>query len=64
MVSINTKTIIEEIITAHGGKDIWNSIDWIEANISARGFLFTAKHIPVLKHVLVRASVKEPHFIF
>jgi hypothetical protein len=64
MVSINTKTIIEEIITAHGGKDIWNSIDWIEANISARGVLFTAKHIPVLKHILVRASAKEPHFIF
>lgn len=64
MDSINTKAIIEEIINAHGGKNIWNSIDWVEADISAWGFLFKAKHIPVLKHVLARASAKRPHFIF
>jgi hypothetical protein len=64
MVSINTKSIIEEIITAHGEREIWDSVDWIDANISAWGLLFTAKHIPTLKHVLVRASAKKPHFIF
>ena len=64
MASINTNAIIEEIINAHGGKAIWDSIDWIAADISARGFLFKAKHIPVLQHVLVRASAKRPHFIF
>jgi hypothetical protein len=64
MASIDTKAIIAEIISAHGGEKIWNSIDWIEAEISAWGFLFKAKHIPVLKHVTVRASTKKPHFMF
>lgn len=64
MASIDAKAMIEEIIKAHGGREIWNSIDWIEADISARGFLFKAKHIPVLKHNLVRVSARNPHFIF
>jgi hypothetical protein len=64
MASIDTEAIIEEIINAHGGEKIWNSIDWIEAEISAWGFLFKAKHIPALQHVTVRASTKKPHFIF
>jgi hypothetical protein len=64
MAAIDTKTIIEEIINAHGGEKIWSSIDWIEAEISARGFLFKAKHMPVLNHVAVQASTKNPHFIF
>jgi hypothetical protein len=64
MSSGDVKIIIEEIINAHGGKDIWNNIDWIEADISARGFLFKAKHIRILEHVLVRAFTKRPHFMF
>jgi len=64
MASIDTKAIITEIISAHGGEKIWSSIDWIEAEISAWGFLFKAKHIPVLKHVTVLASAKKPHFMF
>jgi hypothetical protein len=64
MTSGDTKAMIEEIITAHGGREIWDGIDWIEAEISARGFLFRAKRVPVLKHVLVRLSARDPRFMF
>jgi hypothetical protein len=43
------KTMIEEIIAAHGGSELWNSLDGLEARISAWVFLFEAKHLPVLE---------------
>jgi len=64
MAAIDTNTIIAEIIDAHGGETIWSRINWIDAEISASGFLFKAKHITVLNHAIVRASAKNPHFIF
>jgi len=64
MKIIDPLTFIREIIEAHGGESYWNSLDALEAEISASGFLFTAKQRPVLNHVQVRASTKEPQFTF
>ncbi|TAN40033.1 MAG: hypothetical protein EPN25_09000 [Nitrospirae bacterium] len=61
---IADKALIEKIVYAHGGKVLWNSVDWIEADISANGFLFKAKHVQPLVHVRMRASAREPHFLF
>lgn len=56
--------IIEKIIDAHGGAEQWNAIEALEAEISVKGFLFSAKRMPVLKHVRVRALMREPQFTF
>ncbi len=54
--------ILNEIIEAHGGVRLWNSIEAVEAVISASGFLFTAKRRPPQNHVRVRAYAHEPRF--
>lgn len=56
--------IVEKILEAHGGRRRWGSITSLEAEISARGFLFTAKRCPVLNHVSVTAMAKEARFLF
>jgi hypothetical protein len=56
--------LIREIIRAHGGADLWHGLEAVEAVISARGFLFTAKRRPPLVRVRMRASAREPHFTF
>lgn len=57
-------SIIEKIVEAHGGVDTWHSLEALEAEISVRGFLFTAKRVPVLNRVRVRALTREPRFTF
>ncbi len=64
MVAAKAMQIIEEAIEAHGGMDYWNSIGALDAEISASGFLFTAKQRPVLKRVQMRALTTEPRFTF
>jgi hypothetical protein len=56
--------IVHEVIEAHGGIDYWNTLDAVEAEISARGFLFTAKRRPVLQRVRMQAATREPRFSF
>ena len=56
--------ILEEIIEAHGGMDYWDTLEAVEADISAAGFLFMAKRRPVLDHIRMRASTREPRFTF
>jgi hypothetical protein len=56
--------IIKEIIEVHGGSVLWNSLKTLEAEISARGLLFTMKRQPVLNHIRVRVSTREPRFTF
>jgi hypothetical protein len=56
--------VLHEAIEAHGGMEYWNSLGALEADISARGFLFTAKRRPVLERVRMRASTTEPRFAF
>lgn len=56
--------ILERVLAAHGGADLWRGLDGIEAELSADGFLFTTKRRPPLRHVRVWASAREPHFVF
>jgi hypothetical protein len=56
--------LIGEVIDAHGGEALWNSIEAIDAVISASGFLFKAKKRPVLDCVHMRAFAHEPRFTF
>lgn len=58
------KKKVMEIIETHGGSRCWNSLKALDAVISARGFLFTAKHRPILNRVRVRAYAHEPRFAF
>jgi hypothetical protein len=64
MDSANTTKIMQEVIAAHGGMDYWNSLEALDAEISAAGFLFTAKHRPALRRVRMRADTRKPRFAF
>ena len=64
MVAANAIQTVHEAIEAHGGMDYWNSIGALEVELSASGFLFTAKRRPVLRHVRVLAVTSEPRFSF
>ena len=55
---------VYEAIDAHGGLDYWNGLEALEVEISASGFLFTAKRRPVLHRVRVRAATREPRLSF
>jgi hypothetical protein len=61
---MDTQELLQKIIEAHGGLSLWNRLEAIEADISARGFLFTVKHRPVLTHVKVTAKAHDPRFLF
>ena len=56
--------VLDEIIEAHGGMAYWNTLEAVEADISAAGFLFTAKRRPALVRVRMRAWTREPRFAF
>jgi len=55
--------ILDEIIDAHGGMDLRNSIDELDVVLSSQGFLFTSLmrwRAPVVKHKQVRLLTREP----
>src|SRR5215813_14272741 len=55
--------ILDEIIDAHGGMDLWNSIDELDVALSSQGFLFTSLmrwRAPVVKYKQVRLLTREP----
>lgn len=56
--------MISAIIEAHGGGTLWEDTETLEAEISASGFLFTAKRRPALDHVRMTAWCHEPRFAF
>lgn len=60
----NIDPLLERIIDAHGGADLWRSTDGIEAELSVDGFLFTTKRRPPLLRTRVWASTRDPHFVF
>jgi hypothetical protein len=64
MIENEATAILQTSIDVHGGMKYWNALEAIEADISANGFLFTAKHCTPLNHVRMRASVKEAKFSF
>jgi len=64
MAGMNAMQVVREAIEAAGGMEYWNSLTAVEAEISAKGFLFLAKRRPVLERVRMRASTTEPRFVF
>ncbi|HTG00990.1 MAG TPA: hypothetical protein VK654_10450 [Nitrospirota bacterium] len=61
---ISKLPLLDNILDVHGGRDYWNSLEAVDAVISASGFLFTAKQRPKLDHVRMRAWAHEPRFAF
>jgi hypothetical protein len=51
------------IFDAHGGLDYWRSLSSIDVEISAWGFLFTAKRITPQRHARLTISTREPHVV-
>ena len=64
MVAANAMQIVNEAIEAHGGMVYWKGLKALDVEMSARGFLFTAKQRPILRHVRMRAATREPRFTF
>jgi len=62
--TMEAKVLVQEIMEAHGGVALWNGLAVLEAEISAWGFLFTAKRRPALKRVVVSARTREPRLAF
>jgi hypothetical protein len=62
--TMEARVLVQEIVEAHGGAALWSSLEALEAEISAWGFLFTAKRRPTLKHIIVSASTAEPRLAF
>lgn len=54
---------IDQILDAHGGLDYWRSLTAVELEMSASGFLFTAKHIPKQDHVRLTISTRRPEVV-
>lgn len=52
--------VLTEIIDAHGGQAYWDSLDSIEIEMSASGFLFAAKGIQPLSHVRMTICTTRP----
>ncbi len=63
MSDAKARQIVQEAIEVHGGMALWNGIESLDAEISAQGFLFTAKRRPVLHRVRMRAYTHEPRFL-
>jgi hypothetical protein len=61
---MESAAILEKILDAHGGRGLWERVHSFEAEISARGLLFTLKRRPTLRHVSVTAMAREPRFLF
>lgn len=56
--------LVRSALAAHGGAARWGGLTAVEAVISARGFLFSAKRRPVLQRVRVSARTGEARFAF
>lgn len=58
------QSVLDKAIAAHGGADLWRGMGGLEAQLSADGFLFSAKGRPALRHMRMWASATEPRFTF
>ncbi len=63
MTTDSAQRLVSEAIEAHGGAERWNGLVGIEVNLSAWGFLFTAKRRPTLTRARVWASTRAPHIV-
>ncbi len=64
MPTKDAQRVVANVIDAHGGTDYWESLAGLEAEISARGLLFTVKRRTPLDHVRIHADTKKPNFTF
>lgn len=63
-LSLNTMNCtLTRIFDAHGGLARWRSLAAIELEMSARGFLFTAKHVPPQRRVRLTISTRTPDVV-
>lgn len=58
-----TASILDDILDAHGGLDYWQSLSSVDVEMSARGFLFTAKHVPPQRHVHLSITTRVPEVV-
>lgn len=58
-----TDAVVEHILDAHGGSAYWDTLTGIEVDMSARGFLFTAKGIAPLRHHRLTVSTRGPEAV-
>ena len=56
--------LVRDVIQTHGGMSLWQGLEALEADISARGLLFAMKRQPVMNHMQVRASTRKPQLDF
>ena len=54
---------LSEIIEAHGGKAYWDTLDRIEVEFSADGFLFTSKGVKPQRHTRITLYTTRPEVI-
>jgi hypothetical protein len=54
---------LDSILDAHGGLDYWRSLSSIDVEMSARGFLFRAKHVAPQRHVRLTVETRKPEAI-
>ena len=55
---------VKKIVRAHGGRDFWDGLTALNAEISASGLLFRFKRRPILDHIKITAYAHEPRFVF
>jgi hypothetical protein len=52
--------VLSEIISAHGGKAYWDSLESLEVELSADGFLFTSKGVKPQRHARITVCTSRP----
>jgi len=53
-------SLIDTVLSAYGGRDLWLKAKGIEAEFSAKGLAFTLKHRPALHHAFLKLEVDHP----
>lgn len=64
MSQADSRSIIDAVVAAHGGEAFWRGLGGLDIQLSAAGFLFSAKGRPPLRHARMWASTREPRFVF
>ncbi len=54
---------LAKIIEAHGGLPYWNSLDSIEVELSANGFLFLSKGVTPQRHARITICTSRPEVV-
>ena len=62
-MTVAIESALSTIFDAHGGLDYWRSLSAIDIEISAFGFLFTAKRVPAQHHARLTINTRKPETI-